>query len=68
MTASIHTHKYSRLKKKIAILHSQFQIEIGSSKIGNKDYFRRLKRQKCGFSIKYTSLAVDYSFYLGSIN
>ena len=35
VTASIHIHKYSRLKK-IAILHSQFQIEIGCSEIDNK--------------------------------
>ena len=32
--ASIHIHKYVR----IAILHSHFQIEIGCSEIGKKDF------------------------------
>ena len=58
--ASIHIHKYSR----IAILHSQFQIETGCSETGNKDFLRRLRRQEHGFSIRLTPLVVDCSFCL----
>ena len=61
---SIHIHTYSR----IAILHSHFQTEIRCSEMGNKDFLRRSTRQKQGFSIKLTTLAVDYSFCLCSIN
>ena len=61
--AFIHLQKYYRT----VILHSHFQIAIGCSEISNKDFLRRSRRQKHGFSIKLTTLTVDYSFCLCSI-
>ena len=52
--ASIHIHKYSR----IAVLYSHFQTEAGRSEIGNKDFLRKSRRQKHGFSIRITTLVV----------
>ena len=64
MAASIHIQKYSRLKKN-GYSALTVSTEIRCSEIGNKDFLTRSRRQKPGFSIKLTTLAVDYSFCIG---